>query len=76
MYRPLKNEIELKTLLTYIPPDGGKGWIIQISTKKQSFVLIVVKKHNINKVIILITEWVTSKVQGSYVLGAITMKFS
>lgn len=34
MYRPLKNKIELKTLLTYTPPEGGKGWIIQISTKK------------------------------------------
>jgi len=33
-FHPLKNEIELKTLLTYTPPDGGKGWIVQISTKK------------------------------------------
>jgi len=30
----LKEELEIITRLTYTPPDGGKGWIIQVRTKK------------------------------------------
>jgi len=28
------NEVDLKTVLTYTPSGGGKGWIIQVRTKK------------------------------------------
>ena len=34
IYRPLQHELEIITRLTYKPPDGGKGWIIQVRTKK------------------------------------------
>ncbi len=30
----LEEEIELITRLTYTPSDGGKGWIVQVRTKK------------------------------------------
>ena len=30
----LGNDLEIITRLTYTPPDGGKGWIIQVRTKK------------------------------------------
>ena len=32
--RGLDEEIELITRLTYTPSDGGKGWIVQVRTKK------------------------------------------
>ncbi len=31
----LKEDLEIITRLTYTPPDGGKGWIIQVRTKKK-----------------------------------------
>ena len=31
----LEEELEIITRLSYIPPDGGKGWIIQVRTKKK-----------------------------------------
>ena len=31
----LEEELEIITRLTYTPPDGGKGWIIQVRTKKK-----------------------------------------
>lgn len=30
----LKEELEIITRLTYTPPDGGKGWIMTVRTKK------------------------------------------
>ena len=31
----LEEELEIITRLSYTPPDGGKGWIIQVRTKKK-----------------------------------------
>ena len=30
----LDEELEIITRLSYTPPDGGKGWIVQVRTKK------------------------------------------
>ena len=31
----LEEELEIITRLSYIPPDGGKGWIVQVRKKKK-----------------------------------------